>query len=50
MVESEEEITVGSEEEVENVSQEHIGVESAGEAVGSDEEIEVESEDETRRS
>ena len=48
MEESEEEITVGSdEEEDESVSQEHLVAESAEEVVGSDEEIQVQSEDET---
>ena len=44
--ESEEEITVGSEEEDENVFQEHLVADSAEEVVGSDE-IQVESEEET---
>ena len=47
MEESEEEITVGSEEGDENVSQEHLVAESAEEVVGSDEEIQVQSEEET---
>ena len=38
--ESEEEITVGSEEEAEDLSQEDIVVESTGDVVGSDEELE----------
>ena len=45
--ESEEEITVGSEEGDENVSQEHLVAESAEEVVGFDEEIQVQSEEET---